>query len=310
MRDTGLTAALRIAFVIAGIVLSMVVAAPISHADPIADIQGTVTRDRSNAHCPGLHYNQTLQDIAFAAAQLIPDPPAKIDGLKQSYGGDVSGPFIGNGDPQADALTKAYQNGGGGAIGNCSITDYGVSFLRNESWDPPDYVGLVFGTPKATPAQSGPPAGQQQTNTGPAQPQTKTCGDGSTIPADQTCPEPPHKCPPGGPQTQVPAGQTCPAPTNAVSMHFVPGALLWTVQLTNSSGVGGNCTYNATDNSGGIGHNDSVNIAPNGKASLQVPGPLPFTTYDVLVSCTGTYDGQQVEFGHTEAPAVSITNHP
>jgi hypothetical protein len=51
---------------------------------------------------------------------------------------------------------------------------------------------------------------------------------------------------------------------------------------------------------------DQVSIAPNGKASIQIPGPLPFTSYDVIVSCTGTYDGQQVEFGHAESPAVTI----
>jgi hypothetical protein len=293
---------------IAGLVLSMLMAAPIAHADTLADIRGTVTRDRANAHCPELHYSDQLQQIAFATAQFIPD--ANSEDLKRAYNGQLVGPFIGKGDPEAATLTSAYRNGGGGAISDCSVTEYGVSFLRNESWDQPDYVGLVFGKPAAAPPAGGGggSASNQAQNNTPAQPQTKSCPDGSTIPADQTCPEPPHKCPPGGPQTQVPAGQICPGPTNAVGVHFVPGVLQWTVQLTNSSGVGGNCTYNATDNGGGIGHNDSVAIAPNGKASIQVPPPLPFTSYDVVVSCTGTYDGQQVEFGHNEQ-TVTVTQH-
>jgi hypothetical protein len=292
---------------IAGVVLSLLVAIPVSRADTLADIRGTVTRDRANAHCPELHYSDQLQAIAFATAQFIPD--ANSEDLKRAYNGQLIGPFIGKGDPESTTLNNAYRAGGGGAINDCSVTEFGVSFLRNESWDQPDYVGLVFGKPNAAPPAGG-GGGQNQVQQQPAQPQTKACPDGSTIPADQTCPEPPHKCPPGGPQTQVPAGQTCPGPTNAVSLHFITGVPLWTAQLTNSSGVGGNCTYNATDNSGGIGHNDSVNIAPNGKASIPVPGPLPFTSYDVVVSCTGTYDGQQVEFGHVDSPNVTITDHP
>ncbi len=40
MVHTGRTAPLLIAFVIAAILLSMMMAMPVSHADPIADIKG------------------------------------------------------------------------------------------------------------------------------------------------------------------------------------------------------------------------------------------------------------------------------
>jgi hypothetical protein len=300
---TGIRAsAVRIVSVIAGLVLPLAMVAPAANADPIADIRGTVTKDRANAHCPDLKYNQTLQDIAFASAAPIPQPDDKINGMKAAYGGDVK-VFVGTGDHMDHVVNVAYQNGAGPAIGDCSNTDYGVSFIRNEAFDVndygPDFVGIVLGKAKV-----GSPGGAAPAGGGPGQgtttPATKGCPDGSSVLADQECPVPPKKCPPGGPQAEVPAGQVCPPPTNAVSVTFDRGITQWTVNVKNSAGIGGSCTYTATSDNGLPGANRTFNISANGNQSFTVPAPAPFTSYHVVTSCTGTYDGQQVEFGHNE----------
>ena len=293
--------AAHIVGVLAGLVLSMLIVVPVAHADPIADIRGTVARDRANAGCPDLKYNQTLQDIAFGIAQPIPLPEGQINGMKAAYGGDVVY-FKGTGDPMAATLTKAYANGGGGAIGDCSMTDFGVAFIRNEAYDVddygPDFVGLVFGRKAVTTPPSGPGAPGNQA---PAEQPPVQCGPNDeqpTVPAGQQCkPKPPVQCPPGGPQKEVPAGQTCPAPTNAVRVTFDRGFGFWTVNVKNNAGIGGSCTYRATSASGLTGASQDFDITPNGSASFSVPAPAPFTTYNVVTSCTGTYDGKQVEFG-------------
>ena len=140
--------ALRMAGLIAALAVPLAMVIPVAQADPIADIRGTVARDRANAGCPDLKYNQTLQDIAFGIAAPIPVPDGQINNLKGAYGGDVVY-FKGTGDPYAATLTNAYRNGGGGAIGDCSFTDFGVAFIRDEAYDVddygPDFVGLVFG---------------------------------------------------------------------------------------------------------------------------------------------------------------------
>jgi len=38
----------------------------VAQAEPLAEIRGTVTKDRIQAGCPELKYNQLLQEIAFA----------------------------------------------------------------------------------------------------------------------------------------------------------------------------------------------------------------------------------------------------
>jgi hypothetical protein len=288
--------AVRIAGVIAGLVLSMLMVAPVAQADPIADIRGTVARDRANAGCPDLKYNQTLQDIAFGIAAPIPIPDGQVNGMKGAYGGEVVY-FKGTGDPYAATLTNAYRNGGGGAIGDCSFTDFGAAFIRDEAYDVddygPDFVGLVFGKKAAA-------AGGGGASTPPAQEVPKTkCGpndEQAEVPAGQQCtPKAAVQCPPGGPQQSVPAGQKCPPPTNAVRVTFDRRFGTWTVNVKNNAGIGGSCTYTATSQNGLPGRDEAFDIAPNGTHSFDVLAPVG--KYDVVTSCTGTYDGQQVEFG-------------
>ena len=221
--------------------------------------------------------------------------------MKGAYGGEVVY-FKGTGDPYAATLTNAYRNGGGGAIGDCSMTDFGVAFIRDEAYDVddygPDFVGLVFGKKATVTPPSGPGApggqGQEQKQV----PPTK-CGPNDVeteVPAGSQCtPKPAVQCPPGGPQTSVPAGQKCPPPANAVRVTFDRGFGTWGVNVKNNAGIGGSCTYTATSQAGLPGRDEAFDIAPNGTHSFNVIAPVG--KYDVVTSCTGTYDGAQVEFG-------------
>lgn len=263
------------------LLLSSFLPTPVAHADDVSDITAWVNRDRLKTApaCPPLKTNGLLNDIALAQAQLIPEPRPKIDAMIASYKGDIR-TFIGVGDPLAAARTDAYDNGARNLLGNCEYTEIGASFYRFES-EETDWVGIVFGKPLPGGSVSSPPAENPPGGNPPPPP-------GAT------------KCPAGGPKAEVPAGEKCPPPANAVSVSFSRGFGVWTVNVRNSAGIGGSCVYTATSTSGLTGANKNFNIGANGNASFQVPAPLPFTTYHVVTSCTGTYDGQQVEFGHDE----------
>jgi hypothetical protein len=283
--------ALRIASMAAGCALALTMAAPVAHADDLANLRGIVNRDRATTTCQALKYNQKLQDIGFAMGQFIPEPQASIDQKKAQYGGDVL-PFIGVGDPIAAATTDAYKRGAGPALSDCFWTEFGVSFARYETTET-DWVGIIFGRPATVTPPVGPGVpGGTGTEQGQGQPQ------GPVVPP----PPPPNvKCPPGGPKTEVPPGEKCPAPTNAVTVTFQKGTLQWTVNVKNNAGIGGSCTYNATDNGGILpGVDRNFDIAPNGNASFQVNAPPLFSSWNVVTVCTGTYDGQQVEFGRNQ----------
>jgi hypothetical protein len=89
------------------------------------------------------------------------------------------------------------------------------------------------------------------------------------------------------------------APTNAVHLTFDRDLVTWTANVTNSADLAGKCTYKAT-NPLLPGVNKSFNIDPNGTASFPVLAPPALSTYHVVVSCHGTFDGKDVEFGHEE----------
>ena len=88
------------------------------------------------------------------------------------------------------------------------------------------------------------------------------------------------------------------APTNAVTVTFDKG-FQWTVNVTSTADIPGTCTYAAT-NPVLPGSNRNFAIGPRGTASFTVLAPPPFSTYHVVVSCRGTFDGKDVEFGHVE----------
>jgi len=144
--------------------LSGTLATPIANADdPLGPIRGTVNGDRSRTACPAFIYSQVLEDLAQTAVR-----PG------DARGGDLSGYhgkaklIIGYGDPQAQAINEAYKSGAGGLISDCSYTDFGVGFQRNENLET-DSVSIVFGTPDKAAA---PPAARA----GPARPAARAAG--------------------------------------------------------------------------------------------------------------------------------------
>jgi hypothetical protein len=123
-------------------------------------------------------------------------------------------------------------------------------------------------------------------------------------PAEQAPPPPapPKKCPEGSVKPEVPATENCGPPTNTVTMNISGGALSRTVTVNNSGPLGGSCAYNATA-TGGIfapPFSQTIDIGPNDQNSINVPAPPIGSTYRVTLTCTGTYDGKQVQFGQAE----------
>lgn len=262
----------RIAIAVAGAsLLSGGLATPIAHADdPLAPIRGTVNGDRARTTCPAFTYNRVLEDAAQTSVRFKP-----MDAVLARYNGKTTD-FYGFGDPQVEAINKAYRQGAGDVIGDCTYTEFGVGFLRTDDFD---RVAIVFGTP--TPAKT-------PTIT-PAPEPTLT-----PTPAVQTCPA-------GSPTPTVPAFGTCAPvapPKDKVSVSFAKG-LQWTVNVTSTAEIPGKCSYAAT-NPVLPGSNKNFDIGPRGSASFTVLAPPPFSTYRVVVSCSGTFDGATVEFGHVE----------
>jgi hypothetical protein len=136
-----------------------------------------------------------------------------------------------------------------------------------------------------------------------------------TTPAAAAAPPPPPPPPPligglpadtvvtpfSGARSVPPLNAAPPAPVaphDAVTVsfgNFSPFSGL-PVTVTNSAAIAGACTYDSTP---GNFHHD-FNLAPNGKTTFNVTGIPTGTTYHVVVSCTGTFNGQTVEFGHVE----------
>lgn len=199
--------------------------------------------------------------VLEGAAQAYARSENPVDGQPAGYNGRTLA-FLGSGDPQAAATTSAYSRGAGGLISNCDFTDFGVGFVRHEDREV-DVVTIVFGAP-AKPVEAPPVA------------------------APAPVPPPPVEA-----ATPDPV-----APTDAIRVSFDRG-LTWTVNVTNSSALAGTCTYVAT-NPILPGVNKTFDIGPNGSTSFPVLAPPPLSTYHVVVSCRGDFNGKNVEFGHVE----------
>ena len=255
--------------------LSGTAATPIARADdPLAPIIAAVNGDRSRTRCPAYTYSHVLED---AAQKWARNGAYAVAGGKGGY--DDTEVFDGSGDPQAAAINNAYKKGAGDWIGNCAYTEFGVGFLRDSSTEN-DVVAILFGKPAPVDAVPAP------------------------TPATEPRPAPPLQCPVGSPTPNVPAGQICaPPPTNSVTMA-VSGAGFGkiNVTLTNSAAIDASCAYTATpvNNLGGILQpiNRSIAVQAKGMATLNENSPLPGSTYHLTVSCTGTFNGKNVELGH------------
>jgi hypothetical protein len=252
--------------------LSGALPTPIANADdPLGPIRSAVKGDRSRTACNAFNYSQELEDLAQTAVR--PGDPR---------GGDLSGYrgkaklIIGYGDPQAQAINEAYKSGAGNLISDCSYTDFGVGFQRDENLET-DSVSIVFGTP----------------NKAPAPPPAASTSDPTLTPTPAS-----RQCPAGSPTPTVSAFGTCAAPTNQVSVTVVR-ANQWSVNVTNAANIAGKCTFTANGLGGGLS-NKSFDIAANGSTTFPIKTPLPLVNYHVVTSCHGTFDGKDVEFGHNE----------
>jgi hypothetical protein len=202
------------------------------------------------------------------AAQKYARSEAPLDSQAAGYNGRSIG-FLGSGDPQAAAINSAYRRGAGPMISNCEFTEFGVGFVRYEDREV-DVVTIIFGAPPA-PVEKAP---------------------------EPEKPKPEEVKPPPPPEV---------APTNAVRMDIQKSAFDVTVTITNTSKMSGKCSYDANDVRGFLpGLHRDVNIGANGTATLTVPPPPLGSTYHVKLSCTGDFNGQQVEFGRAEQDVSSF----
>lgn len=235
------------------------VVVPAAHADdPLAPIRASVNTERARTVCPALTYSGALE----AAAQALVRAAGKNAFQVTGYNGTTVKTW-GFGDPQAAAINATYRNGAGQTISNCTFSEFGVGFIRDDE-NEEDTVGIVFGAP----------TGVQPSPTGSPTPTL------TPVPAAE--PLTPPKV----------------APTNAIQVSFDRG-LQWTVNVTSAADIPGACTYSAT-NPLLPGTNRSFTIDPKGTTSFTVLAPPPLSVYRVVVACSGPFDGRTVEFGRFE----------
>lgn len=131
---------------------TVIAAEPDEALSPIVD---TILRDRDKVcndghllltgdpatfpHYRGFVYDKKLEAVAQAYARPPETKPASPPvGYKSIEA------FLGAGDPQAQAINRAYGNGARKAISNCAYRYYGVGFVRHEDRSV-DVVTIVFG---------------------------------------------------------------------------------------------------------------------------------------------------------------------
>jgi hypothetical protein len=246
MPRTRLPASLAIAATFVGAsVLSGTLAAPTAHASPLDDIAATVKRDRP-ATCPPLIYNGDLQGIAQDYARN--EDPAGVQ-TTGNYNGTRVG-FLGSGDPQARALTSAYERGAGGFLSKCDFTDFGVGFIRYDDREV-DVVTIVFGKPPAAalkPAEVPPVVA------------------------------PPVVVPPVVVPPVVVPEEKKPLEPPTVDFNPIFGGVAATI--TDHSGVASKCTYNSSI------VNRDFSLPANGSATVNIVPLVPLgIDYDVHVKC-------------------------
>jgi hypothetical protein len=199
--------------------------------------------------------------VLEGAAQAYARSENPVDGQPGGYNGRTLA-FLGSGDPQAAATTSAYSRGAGGLISNCDFTDFGVGFVRHEDREV-DVVTIVFGAPAAKPVAPAP----------------VVVPDPVKVP-DAVIPDPV-------------------APTNAVTMNIGVSIGTATVDIASTASIPGSCTYSATAPLLPA-VNKKFDLAPNGSTSFTTLSPPLLSTYHVVLSCKGEFNGKTVEFGHVE----------
>jgi hypothetical protein len=89
------------------------------------------------------------------------------------------------------------------------------------------------------------------------------------------------------------------APTNAVTMNIGVSIGTATVDIASTASIPGSCTYSATAPLLPA-VNKKFDLAPNGSTSFTTLSPPLLSTYHVVLSCKGEFNGKTVEFGHVE----------
>jgi hypothetical protein len=272
---------------------------------------------------PSLVYAIALVGSLFLSG-ILAMPVASADTLSNGLAvtctqdSDIHATCIVSGCPRVDGdyvvdAVHAMINGGGQSEDdfkciNGQTARYGVDNNRN-----PINIGVQACRKRALSSDACTPYANY-TFTPPAAPKPVDvapviCPAGSTsatVPAGQQCtPAPPVTCPSDSPVPTVPAGQTCPAavkkvaPTNAVTMNISVAGLTANVDIASSADIPGSCTYKATAPLLPA-VNKSFDLAPNGSTSFTTLAPPLLSTYHVVLSCKGQFDGSSVEFGHVE----------
>ena len=114
---------------------------------PLKPIADTVLRDRQrtcgDVDRGAFSRDRKLDEVAqrYARAENA-HPPPQLDG----YGASIVA-FLGTGDPQAQAINRAYRKGAGNAISNCAMKRFGVGFWRIDQRSV-DFVTIVLGVPQ------------------------------------------------------------------------------------------------------------------------------------------------------------------
>jgi hypothetical protein len=92
-----------------------------------------------------------------------------------------------------------------------------------------------------------------------------------------------------------------PAPKNAIVVDVEQSPTNVSVNVKNTSTLAGKCTYDATTKSPLLPnvHRD-FNVNPNDATKLDFLAPPLGAACHLVVSCHGTFNGQDDEFGHFE----------
>jgi hypothetical protein len=106
-------------------------------------------------------------------------------------------------------------------------------------------------------------------------------------------------------QVEAPAAQAPPPaekpPTDQVRMLITPALPNIKVHVSSTAAIPGRCTYHAQEVNGLAGPIDEpFDIAKMGTKDLTFLAPTPLQRWQVVLSCRGDFNGQDVEFGHQE----------
>jgi hypothetical protein len=200
---------------------------------------------------------------------------------------------------QAADVAMTYCAGAGGA--DCQVAAKSaaggcVSLVRSKT------DGSVwFGGTGATPAES---QGNGFGRIGGGDLLVSTCSGTDGEPADPkgaggVSPVPvkapaPAQAPPPPPPVEKKV-----APTNAVTMNIVISGVNADIDIASTAEIPGTCTYKATAPLLPA-VNKTFDLGANGSTSFSTLAPPLLSTYHVVLSCKGTFDGKSVEFGHVE----------